>query len=327
MSTTDIWSASLQGLAERLNVQGLRGKRLATSTQVAYLSDCGRIADWCRGRGIPGPENISASIAEAAFRDLEWAPATRRRAITALREWLGPLHLPGRSPADLIDRPRVVQPPVPRLSQSDAAQLVDQAGDAPDEEAARTMRRALALRNHAIIELLYGSGLRRSEVCDLSLASLDFESETLRIIGKGGRARTVPITEPSVDALRAWLLEGRPMIAGAPTTPRNRAWVFLSRTGRQLDGSAVYRIVRHAMGAVGRRGGPHLLRHAAATHLLEGPSGTGGAHLRVVQEVLGHASLATTQRYTGVTTRALQQALRNGHPRGIASRPSTAHDG
>ena len=327
MSTTDIWSVSLQDLAERLNVQGLRGKRLAASTRAAYLSDCSRLADWCRTRRIPGPQSVSASIAEAAFRDLEWAPATRRRAITALREWLGPLHPPGRSPADLIERPRVVQPPVPRLSQADAALLVDHAGDAPEGEDARTMGRALALRNHAILELLYGSGLRRSEVCDLSLAALNFESETVRIVGKGGRPRTVPITEPTVDALRAWLLEGRPMIAGAPITPRSRAWVFLSRTGRQLDGSAVYRIVRHAMGSVGRRGGPHLLRHAAATHLLEGPSGTGGAHLRVVQEVLGHASLATTQRYTGVTTRALQQALRDGHPRGRSANVAAVTDG
>jgi integrase/recombinase XerC len=327
MSSNDLWSASLQDLAERLSVQGLRGKRLAPSTQAAYLSDCSRIAAWCGEHGVVAPASVTASMAEAAFRDLQWAPATRRRAITALREWLGQLHPPGRSPADLVERPRVVQPPVPRLSQTDAAQLVDQAGEAPDDEAARTLRRALALRNHAILELLYGSGLRRSEVCDLSLAALDFESETVRIVGKGGRTRTVPITEPTVDALRAWLLEGRPMIAGAPTTPRNRAWVFLSRTGRQLDGSAVYRIVRRAMGAVGRRGGPHLLRHAAATHLLEGPGGTGGAHLRVVQEVLGHASLATTQRYTGVTTRALQQALRGGHPRGRASRAAEVQDG
>jgi integrase/recombinase XerC len=92
--------------------------------------------------------------------------------------------------------------------------------------------------------------------------------------------------------------------------------VFVSRRGRALDGSTVYRIVARALRAGGRAGGPHLLRHAAATHLLEGPPGEDGAHLRVVQEVLGHASLATTQRYTGVTTRAMQEALRRGHPRG-----------
>ena len=92
--------------------------------------------------------------------------------------------------------------------------------------------------------------------------------------------------------------------------------MFLSRTGRPLDGSTVYRVVARELRAAGRAGGPHLLRHAAGTHLLEGPDGEGGAHLRVVQEVLGHASLATTQRYTGVTTKAMQAALRRGHPRG-----------
>jgi integrase/recombinase XerC len=92
--------------------------------------------------------------------------------------------------------------------------------------------------------------------------------------------------------------------------------VFVSRTGRKLDGSAVYRVARKALRESGRAGGPHLLRHAAGTHLLEGPPGATGAHLRVVQEILGHASLATTQRYTGVTTKAIQDALRKGHPRG-----------
>jgi len=120
-----------------------------------------------------------------------------------------------------------------------------------------------------------------------------------------------------VEALRAWLGEGRPRLV-SPETPAAavRAPVFLSRSGRALDGSTVYRIVARELRAAGRAGGPHLLRHAAGTHLLEGPGGEGGAHLRVVQEVLGHASLATTQRYTGVTTKAMQAALRRGHPRG-----------
>ena len=92
--------------------------------------------------------------------------------------------------------------------------------------------------------------------------------------------------------------------------------MFVSRSGAALDGSAVYRVVAGELRRAGRAGGPHLLRHAAATHLLEGPDGRDGAHLRVVQEILGHGSLATTQRYTGVTTKAMQRALRRGHPRG-----------
>jgi integrase/recombinase XerC len=181
----------------------------------------------------------------------------------------------------------------------------------------RSTVRALALRDRALLELLYGSGLRRQEACDLVLSGVDFEHETVRVVGKGARARTVPITEPAVDALRAWLIDGRPRLAlAAAFAPAGRARVFLTRNGRPMDGSAVYRVVARALRGAGRAGGPHLLRHAAGTHLLEGPEGRGGAHLRVVQEVLGHSSLATTQRYTGVSTRAVQEMLRRGHPRG-----------
>ena len=234
--------------------------------------------------------------------------------MTALREWLAPHHPPGRSPADLIDRPRPAPPPVPRLSQADAAALVDAVGAGAADT---PVGRALALRDRALVEVLYGSGLRRQEACDLVLAGLDFEHDSLRVIGKGGKARTVPLTEPAVAALRAWLTEGRPRLtSGRAHQAAARAPVFVSRGGRALDGSTVYRVVARELRASGRAGGPHLLRHAAGTHLLEGPGGEGGAHLRVVQEVLGHASLATTQRYTGVTTKAMQAALRRGHPRG-----------
>jgi integrase/recombinase XerC len=148
------------------------------------------------------------------------------------------------------------------------------------------------------------------------LAGLDFEHETLRVVGKGGKARTVPMTEPAVDAVKDWLAHGRPVLVRGRQEAAPRARVFVSRGGAALDGSTVYRVVAAELRRSGRAGGPHLLRHAAATHLLEGPGGRDGAHLRVVQEVLGHGSLATTQRYTGVTTRAMQQALKRGHPRG-----------
>ena len=166
--------------------------------------------------------------------------------------------------------------------------------------------------------MLYGSGLRRQEACDLVLAGLDFEHDSLRVVGKGGRARTVPLTEPAVAALRDVARARAAAARGRDGSPRaaTRAPVFVSRSGRPLDGSTVYRVVARALRASGRAGGPHLLRHAAGTHLLEGPGGVGGAHLRVVQEVLGHASLATTQRYTAVTTKSMQAALRRGHPRG-----------
>jgi integrase/recombinase XerC len=308
------WEESLAELDRRLAAQGGRGRRLSARTRAAYAKDARRVAAWLAEQGVAGPAAVTPSALEAAFRGLRWSPATRARALTAVREWLGPHHPPGRSPADMVDRPRPAPPPVPRLSQADAAALVEGTGAG---EPGSPVARALALRDRAIVEVLYGSGLRRQEACDLVLAGLDFEHESLRVVGKGGRARTVPLTEPAVEALRAWLADGRPrLVAGTLPQAATRARVFVSRAGRPLDGSTVYRVVARELRAAGRAGGPHLLRHAAGTHLLEGPGGRDGAHLRVVQEVLGHASLATTQRYTGVTTKAMQAALRRGHPRG-----------
>jgi integrase/recombinase XerC len=311
----DAWDHSLVDFAGRLSRQGTRRRALSRRSQAAYLKDARLVAGWLRSQGVPGPDRMSASALAAALRELGWSAATRSRALTALREWLAPHYPPGRSPADLVDRPRVVPPPVPRLSQADAAALLEGVGPPPDANP-RGMMRLLGLRDRALVEVLYGSGLRRQEACDLTLSGIDFEHETLRVVGKGARARTVPLTEPAVDALRAWLVEGRPRLAAGAFEPAGRARVFLTRTGRPMDGSAVYRVVSRALRRSGRAGGPHLLRHAAGTHLLEGPGGEGGAHLRVVQEVLGHSSLATTQRYTGVTTRAMQRTLRRAHPRG-----------
>jgi site-specific recombinase XerD len=308
------FEASLDDLERRLAAQGGRGRRLSRGSRAAYLKDARRVAGWLAERGVRGPAEVTPSAIEAAFRGLGWSPASRARAMTALREWLAPHHPPNRSPADLVDRPRPAPPPVPRLSQRDAAALLDGAGR---RGSGGPVSEALALRDRALMEVLYGSGLRRQEACDLVLAGLDFEHETLRVVGKGGRARTVPLTEPAIAALRAWLSAGRPrLVAGRAHQAAARAPVFVSRSGRPLDGSAVYRVVARELRRAGRAGGPHLLRHAAGTHLLEGPGGRDGAHLRVVQEVLGHASLATTQRYTGVTTKAMQAALRRGHPRG-----------
>jgi integrase/recombinase XerC len=313
----DPWDTSLDDFAGRLGRQGGRRRALSARTQTAYLSDARRVAVWLRGQGVAGPDAITTSALEAALRELGWSTATRARAVTALREWLNPYHPPHRSPADLLERARPSPPPIPRLSQDDAARLLENAHDG-ETSGPRSTGHALALRDRAILEVLYGSGLRRQEICDLVLPGIDWEHETLRLVGKGARPRTVPLTEPAVDALRDWLMEGRPRLAmgAAGFTPAGRAPVFLSRTGRALDGSTVYRVVAGRLRTMGRAGGPHLLRHAAGTHLLEGPGGTGGAHLRVVQEILGHASISTTQRYTGVTTKAMQQTLRRAHPRG-----------
>ncbi len=166
----------------------------------------------------------------------------------------------------------------------------------------------LAKRDCAMVEVLYASGARVSELCGLDLQDIDYERNTIRVIGKGNKERTIPLGNPAMRALDAWLKEGRPSLAGDKS---DRA-VFLGARGKRIDQRTVRTVVYQALqaleGAV--KLGPHALRHSAATHLLEG-----GADLRTVQEILGHASLATTQIYTQVSTERLQKAFKQAHPR------------
>ncbi len=166
----------------------------------------------------------------------------------------------------------------------------------------------IAKRDCAMVEVLYASGARVSELCGLDLQDIDYERNTIRVIGKGNKERTIPLGNPAMRALDLWLKEGRPSLAGDKS---DRA-VFLGARGKRIDQRTVRTVVYHALealeGAV--KLGPHALRHSAATHLLEG-----GADLRTVQEILGHASLATTQIYTHVSTERLQKAFKQAHPR------------
>jgi integrase/recombinase XerC len=166
----------------------------------------------------------------------------------------------------------------------------------------------LSKRDCAMVEVLYASGARVSELCGLDLQDIDYERNTIRVIGKGNKERTIPLGNPAMRALDAWLKEGRPALAGDKS---DRA-VFLGARGKRIDQRTVRTVVYQALqaleGAV--KLGPHALRHSAATHLLEG-----GADLRTVQEILGHASLATTQIYTHVSTERLQKAFKQAHPR------------
>jgi integrase/recombinase XerC len=166
----------------------------------------------------------------------------------------------------------------------------------------------LSKRDCAMVEVLYASGARVSELCGLDLQDIDYERNTIRVIGKGNKERTIPLGNPAMRALDAWLKEGRPSLAGDKS---DRA-VFLGARGKRIDQRIVRTVVYQALealeGAV--KLGPHALRHSAATHLLEG-----GADLRTVQEILGHASLATTQIYTHVSTERLQKAFKQAHPR------------
>ncbi len=165
---------------------------------------------------------------------------------------------------------------------------------------------AINLRDLAILEVLYASGIRVSELCGLNLGDIDQSRNTLSVIGKGDRQRVVPLGIPAVKALQNYISNAR----GEFLNNKSADAVFLGTRGKRIDQRTVREVVYEAMKAVGATMGPHGLRHSAATHLLEG-----GADLRTVQEILGHASLATTQIYTHVSPERLQSAYKQAHPR------------
>ena len=178
----------------------------------------------------------------------------------------------------------------------------------------KALAEALALRDTAILELLYATGIRVSELCGLDEGDLDLSRRTVRVLGKRSKERAVPVGIPAVRAVLAWLDEGRPVVAGRSGThgaAPGKALFLGARAGR-VDPRTVRRIVHGRVAAAGSvpDTGPHGLRHTAATHLLEG-----GADLRSVQEILGHASLATTQLYTHVSIDRLISVYRQAHPR------------
>lgn len=166
----------------------------------------------------------------------------------------------------------------------------------------------ISLRDVAIVELLYATGARVAELCGLDLSDIDYDRQTIRVLGKGNKERTIPLGNPAMKALNAWLKEGRDLVKNL----QSENAVFLGARGKRIDQRTVRTVVYNALQAIEgiERMGPHALRHSAATHLLEG-----GADLRTVQEILGHASLATTQIYTHVSTERLQKAYKQAHPR------------
>ena len=166
----------------------------------------------------------------------------------------------------------------------------------------------ISKRDSAMLEILYASGARVSELCGLDLEDIDYARSTIRVLGKGNKERTIPIGNPAMRALELWLKNGRESLVGA----KSERAVFLGARGKRIDQRTVRTMVYHALAALegAEKMGPHALRHSAATHLLEG-----GADLRTVQEILGHASLATTQIYTHVSTERLQKAFKQAHPR------------
>ena len=175
--------------------------------------------------------------------------------------------------------------------------IVTKAGEDP---------KPINIRDLAIIEVLYASGIRVSEICGLNIRDIDWERNTLLVLGKGDKERVVPIGSPALAAVKNWISAGSPEFANTNSGDA----VFLGARGKRIDQRTVRELVYDAMEAIGSHMSPHGLRHTAATHLLEG-----GADLRTVQEILGHSSLATTQIYTHVSPERLKTAYKQAHPR------------
>jgi integrase/recombinase XerC len=250
------------------------------------------------------------------------ARATLARRAASARTFTAFGHARGWLPSDpgpLLGTPRLRRklPEVIRQDQMAAVLAVQDGrtpgdpapGDpAPEGSEPDPRDEALVLRDTAIMELLYATGIRVSELCGLDLGDLDHGRRTVQVMGTGGKERTVPLGLPAERATARWARDGRPVL----TTPGSAAALFLGARGRRLDPRTARRVVHTRLGAVPSvpDTGPHGLRHAAATHLLEG-----GADLRSVQEILGHASLGTTQIYTHVSVERLTSAFRQAHPR------------
>lgn len=286
-------------------------RNLSPHTLRAYRGDLTALAGFLEERGIrtwadAGLRHLRTWLAEM-HRDGSGRSSLARRS-TAVRTFFAWAHATGRLPADParpLRSPRADRHLPPTLDHAAVnavfAHLADRLADAGDPTA-----RALALRDVALVEVLYSSGLRVSELCALTVDSLDRHRRAVRVLGKGDKERTVPLGAPAERALRAWL-DVRDAVA-RPGIPA----VFVGARGGALDPRVARRVVHAALAAVPDAPdlGPHGLRHAMASHLLEG-----GADLRSVQEMLGHASLATTQIYTHVTDERLRAAFRQAHPR------------
>jgi site-specific recombinase XerD len=294
-----------------LLLEDLRRRDAAERTRRAYAVDLGQFARWAGDQRISpqevGPKEVRRYIAHLSERSASGgplAPSTSARKLAALRALFASQREHGRisqNPADLVSTPRrgVHLPRV--LSAREAARLLDGIpASAP-----------LELRDRALFELAYSSGLRAEELVSLGRADVDHDGEQLRVEGKGRKTRFVPVGEPALAAVRLYLERARPVLATSAGTGASDA-LFLSKTGRPLGTGDVRRRLRTwtARTGVGEGASPHALRHSFATHLLDG-----GADLRTIQELLGHASVSSTQIYTRVESARLRSAYERSHPR------------
>jgi integrase/recombinase XerC len=278
-------------------------------TRRAYLGDLRSLFDFLAAR-MPDPDLHMLSLPvlrswladQAAAGAARTTLARRTSAVKTFTAWAARRGLMSSDPAARLQVPKARRtlPAVLRQDQALGAMAAAKSG--------AQQRDPLALRDQLIVELLYATGIRVSELCGLDIDDVDTSRRVLRVLGKGNKQRTVPFGEPAQEALTAWQSDGRPHLVTSDSGPA----LLLGARGRRLDPRQARTVVHQTVAAVDGAPdiGPHGLRHSAATHLLEG-----GADLRVVQELLGHSTLATTQLYTHVTVARLRAVHDQAHPR------------
>ena len=311
-AVTAALQAQLQGYLDHLTIE--RG--VAANTLSSYRRDLRRYSEHLSDRGIHdlakvGEDDVSEFLAALRRGDPESGRAalsavSAARALIAVRGWHRFAAAEGLAELDVA---RAVRPPTPgrRLPKSltidEVLALLEGAGgDSPADG-------PLTLRNRALLELLYSTGSRISEAVGLDVDDIDTEARSALLRGKGGKQRLVPVGRPAVQALDAYLVRGRSELA---RRGRGTSAMFLNARGGRLSRQSAWQVLQDAAERAGITSGvsPHMLRHSFATHLLEG-----GADVRVVQELLGHASVTTTQIYTLVTVHALREVWAGAHPR------------
>ena len=339
---TDELGPGFRGVLDRYTRHLTLQRELSPHTVRAYRSDLTALLRHLRRLGLTTLPEVSVRSLRswlAAEQTRGASRATLQRRSAAARVFFAWAARTGEvevDPAATLRSPRTVRALPPTLAHAEATAMLDRARtpvagavaprsatedqpghpdepDQPDQAEPDQVEpdrheQALLLRDVALLELLYATGIRVAELCGLDLGDVDLERRLVRVLGKGRKERSVPAGLPALRAVSHWLEAGRPVLAG----PSAGAALLLGRRGQRIDPRVARRVVHQALGRVDGAPdlGPHGLRHAMATHLLEG-----GADLRSVQEMLGHASLATTQIYTHVTDERLRQAYQQAHPR------------
>lgn len=284
----------------------------AAHTLDAYRRDLRRYNAWLAARGSSIEDASAADVTgfAAQLRDQGLAPASVTRTLVAVRtmhRFLVAEGLSDSDPTSELETPRRPKPLPKALTEEQVFAILDAVA-----EGAATGD-PVAVRDKALLELLYGTGVRVSEACGCDLADLDLDGALVRVLGKRAKERIVPLGRPAVRALAEYLDQGRPALLPSRSVPRSDAEaVFLGARGRRLGRQAAWRALQRwaTQVGLGDEVSPHVLRHSCATHLLDR-----GADIRTVQELLGHASISTTQIYTRVATSRLLEAYRAAHPR------------